>query len=67
MTDLAVRLITKTSIYWEKDADFLDVTQAVGSLQEQLYFARKENGKKQEQKLCNCTAYRGIPPEKRSL
>jgi hypothetical protein len=41
----AVRLITKTSIYWEKDADFLDVTQAVGSLQEQMYFARKENGK----------------------
>jgi hypothetical protein len=31
--------------------DFLDVTQAVGSLQQQLHFARKENEKKKETKI----------------
>jgi hypothetical protein len=45
VTVFTVRLITKTSIYWKKDADVLYVTEAVGILQKQLYFARKENGK----------------------
>jgi hypothetical protein len=50
VTVWAVKIITKTSIYREKDVDILDVTQEVDSLQEQLYFARKENGKKNRKK-----------------
>jgi hypothetical protein len=34
VTVFAVKIITKALIYWENDVDILDVTQAVGSLQE---------------------------------